>query len=136
LAQSERLVNSKLASADEVISRLEEKLSHFYVTGPLSTPNPRDSEWESSVAETLREIKSNMANGGGNSLNKEFFQSLTNDTLEAIEDMKLEVLTASDKSEASKIKFWEHKFHEFLPRFLKNRNPHQGNQRPAGRFNQ
>jgi hypothetical protein len=105
LAQSERLVNSKLASADEVISRLEEKLSHFYVTGPLSTPSSRDNEWESNVAASLLEIKSNMkttcepAADKGLSISKEFLQGLTNDTLEAIEDMKLEVLIASDKSE-------------------------------------
>lgn len=108
LEQTEKLVNSKLASADEVISKIEEKLSHFYVTGPVSTPLPsRNSDWENQISQTLQEIRSNVnaitsnkgaTSGSSGELDKEFFETIANQTLESIEDMKIEVLAASDKS--------------------------------------
>lgn len=109
LEQTEKLVNSKLASADEVISKIEEKLTHFYVTGPISTPSPasRNSEWEEQISQTLQEIRSNInavttskstTSDSGSELDREFFETIANQTLESIEDMKIEVLAASDKS--------------------------------------
>ncbi len=103
LEQTEKLVNSKLASADEVISKIEEKLTHFYVTGPISTPAPvsRNSDWEDQISQTLQEIRTkvNGKSGSSNSeLDKDFFETIANQTLESIEDMKIEVLAASDKS--------------------------------------
>lgn len=109
LEQTEKLVNSKLASADEVISKIEEKLTHFYVTGPISTPAPsRNSEWEEQISNSLQEIRSDInaitsSKGTSNSnmnsaFDREFFETMTNQTLESIEDMKIEVLAASDKS--------------------------------------
>jgi len=112
LQQAEKLVNSKLASADEVVTKLEEKLSHFYVTSPIhSTTLPpaaidnSNIEWENNITKILmninddvKNIKADLNKGGSVGLNKEFFAALNNETLEAIEDMRLEVLTASDKS--------------------------------------
>lgn len=111
LEQTEKLVNSKLASAEEVISKIEEKFSHFYVTGPVSTPSPvppRNSEWEDQISQTLKEIRSNINDitlskatttpSPIPELDKEFFETIANQTLESIEDMKIEVLAASDKS--------------------------------------
>lgn len=106
IAQTEKLVNSKLASADDVISRLEEKLTHFYVTGPASTPATpaRNAEWEETISKTLQDIKATVSLSKElgseqiNGLHKDFFMTIANETLEAIEDMRLEVLTASDKS--------------------------------------
>lgn len=123
LEQTEKLVSSKLASADDVIARLEEKLSNFYITAPANpTPADRNSDWEENVTKSLQEIKTNVNALKSNSnsavaaprddsdssaLDKDFFITLTNQTLDAIEDMRLEVLTASDKSftkTASRIK--------------------------------
>lgn len=109
IAQTEKLVNSKLASADDVIARLEDKLANFYITGPASTPQPpqvRSTEWENNITSTLLEIQSNVVGLKENSatasplagLDKEFFVTMANETLEAIEDMRIEVLSASDKS--------------------------------------
>lgn len=109
LAQTEKLVNSKLASADDVISAMEERLTHFYVTGPVSTPPPntRNADWEESITTSLSDIKTNVVSLKENlklstdhlqGLDKEFFSTVANETLEAIEDMRTEVLTASDKS--------------------------------------
>ncbi|KAJ6633384.1 hypothetical protein Bhyg_16591 [Pseudolycoriella hygida] len=109
LEQTEKLVNSKLASADEVISKIEEKLTHFYVTGPLTTPAPvtRNNEWEDQISQTLQDIRTNIdamtssksaSSMGGVELDREFFETIANQTLESIEDMKIEVLAASDKS--------------------------------------
>lgn len=109
IAQTEKLVNSKLASADEVIARLEDKLTNFYITGPASTTPPppiRSTDWEKNITSTLLEIHSNVVGLKEHSatasplagLDKEFFVTMANETLEAIEDMRIEVLSASDKS--------------------------------------
>lgn len=109
IAQTEKLVNSKLASADDVIARLEDKLANFYITGPATTPQPpqvRSTEWENNITSTLLEIHSNVVGLKESSatvsplagLDKEFFVTMANETLEAIEDMRIEVLSASDKS--------------------------------------
>lgn len=109
LQQTEKLVNSKLASADEVISKIEEKLTHFYVTGPISTPPPpaRNNEWENQISQTLQDIRSNIntitlaksaPSSSSSHFDKEFFETIANQTLESIQDMKIEVLAASDKS--------------------------------------
>lgn len=112
LEQTEKLVNSKLASADEVISKIEEKLTHFYVTGPISTPPPpssssRNNDWEDRISQSLQDIQFNInaialskisSSSSSPELDKEFFETIANQTLESIEDMKIEVLAASDKS--------------------------------------
>lgn len=109
ISQTEKLVNSKLASADDVIARLEDKLANFYITGPATTTQPpqvRSTEWENNITSTLLQIHSNVVGLKENSatvnplagLDKEFFVTMANETLEAIEDMRIEVLSASDKS--------------------------------------
>ncbi|XP_041777906.1 uncharacterized protein LOC121596762 [Anopheles merus] len=106
LKETEKLVNSKLSSADEIISKMEEKLSQFYLTSPvIATQNV---EFEDKVLRRLEDLSNSMASDGSssNSLSKDasslpdkqFIQGLVNETLEAINDMRLEVLTASDKS--------------------------------------
>lgn len=107
IEKTEVLINSKIASADEVITKLEEKLSHFYITGPVATTAAapivvNNEEWQNSVDEMLSGIKNSLDLVKGSSAelipDREFFHTLSNDTLDAIEMMKLEVLTASDKS--------------------------------------
>lgn len=107
IEKTEVLINSKIASADEVITKLEEKLSHFYITGTVATTiaTPivvNNEEWQNSVDEMLSGIKNSLDLVKGSSAefipDREFFHTLNNDTLDAIEMMKLEVLTASDKS--------------------------------------
>lgn len=107
IEKTEVLINSKIASADDVITKLEEKLSHFYITGPVATTaaSPivvNNEEWQNSVDEMLTGIKNSLDLVKGSSAelipDREFFHTLNNDTLDAIEMMKIEVLTASDKS--------------------------------------
>lgn len=109
MQQTEKLVNSKLSSADEVISKIEDKLSHFYVTAPLATEKSNDeSEWAEKISSTLEQLKKDVgqikaspAAATASTLGEPeriFLRALANETLEAIEDMRLEVLTASDKS--------------------------------------
>lgn len=85
---------------------MEEKLSQFYLTSPvIATQNV---EFEDKVLRRLEDLSNSMASDGSssNSLSKDasslpdkqFIQGLVNETLEAINDMRLEVLTASDKS--------------------------------------
>uniref|UniRef100_A0A182T396 Uncharacterized protein n=1 Tax=Anopheles maculatus TaxID=74869 RepID=A0A182T396_9DIPT len=105
LKETEKLVNSKLSSADEIISKMEEKLSQFYLTSPvIATQNV---EFEEKVLRKLDSLSNTIpAAGSANALgkdpsslpDKQFIQGLVNETLEAINDMRLEVLTASDKS--------------------------------------
>uniref|UniRef100_A0A2M4BJC4 Putative secreted protein n=1 Tax=Anopheles marajoara TaxID=58244 RepID=A0A2M4BJC4_9DIPT len=112
LKETEKLVNSKLSSADEIVSKIEEKLSQFYFTSPvISTQN---TEFEERVVKQLaglsealaeREVKKQAAKSDGQELatlstipDKQFMKSLVSEALDAINDMRLEVLTASDKS--------------------------------------
>uniref|UniRef100_A0A336KNC3 CSON007853 protein n=1 Tax=Culicoides sonorensis TaxID=179676 RepID=A0A336KNC3_CULSO len=89
--KAEKLVESRLSSADEVISKLEDKLSHFYITSPNGNGNNGNY---GNIESTLAKISEQL----NNVVDKEFVQGLTNDTLDAITDMRLEVLTASDKT--------------------------------------
>lgn len=112
LEQIEKLNSVKTDSTDEVLSKMEEKLTHFYVTSSsVSTPAPppstvRNTEWETNVSQLLTEIKSNtVAEKQAKinldelaEINRNSYAELVNTTLEAIEDMRMEVLTASDKS--------------------------------------
>uniref|UniRef100_A0AAG5DRS9 Uncharacterized protein n=1 Tax=Anopheles atroparvus TaxID=41427 RepID=A0AAG5DRS9_ANOAO len=110
LKETEKLVNSKLSSADEIISKMEEKLSQFYLTSPVIATQNVDFEervlkqlanLSNTVAEsaTARPNENVQAAATSASLpDKQFIQGLVNETLDAINDMRLEVLTASDKS--------------------------------------
>ncbi|XP_050077489.1 uncharacterized protein LOC126564472 [Anopheles maculipalpis] len=102
LKETEKLVNSKLSSADEIISKMEEKLSQFYLTSPvIATQNV---EFEDKVLRKLESLSNTIPAAGSATTDpsslpdKQFIQGLVNETLEAINDMRLEVLTASDKS--------------------------------------
>uniref|UniRef100_A0A182QX18 Uncharacterized protein n=1 Tax=Anopheles farauti TaxID=69004 RepID=A0A182QX18_9DIPT len=107
LKETEKLVNSKLSSADEIISKMEEKLSQYYLTSPvIATQNV---EFEDKVLKRLESLSSSISSGAtagarssvadsSNLPDRQFIQGLVNETLEAINDMRLEVLTASDKS--------------------------------------
>ncbi|KFB46179.1 AGAP007777-PA-like protein [Anopheles sinensis] len=106
---TEKLVNSKLSSADEIIGKMEEKLSQFYLTSPvIATQNVEFEErvlkqlanLSNTMAEsvTARPNDKEMAAAAGTLPDKQFIQGLVNETLDAINDMRLEVLTASDKS--------------------------------------
>lgn len=85
---------------------MEEKLSQFYITD-----NSKSSEFEEKVAESLQEIKEDVKEllvkvpptpiAGFTKDDRLFLTELNNDTKDAIDDMRLEVLTASDKSKIS-----------------------------------
>ncbi|GAB0089375.1 uncharacterized protein DMENIID0001_039030 [Sergentomyia squamirostris] len=107
LEKTEKMLDSKLSLTDEVMEKLEEKLVNFYVTS-ASTQSPSTggssshTDWEGLVTEALADIRTrvyDMNPGTGKQpLNQDFIKELNKETLEAIQDMKLEVLTASDKS--------------------------------------
>lgn len=107
LEQTEKMLASKVSLSDEVMEKLEEKLVNFYVTS-ASTQSPSPSgtnraDWEGLVTEALADIRTrvydmNPGTGGTEPLDRQFVQDLSKETLEAIQDMKLEVLEASDKS--------------------------------------
>lgn len=126
IGQAERLVGAHAASSEEVVAKLEQKLSSFYVTAeatastttaaPIVTaaePQPRNNtDWENSVQSTLATIEDGLRSLQVNVakqplLDREFFDGLTNETLEAIIDMRIEVLAVTEKSfakTASRIK--------------------------------
>lgn len=94
--KAEKSVENRLASADEVISKLENKLSEFYIVtngNGNGNGNGHGKDVEQQIVSALDSI--------GESLkalpDRQFLQSLTNDTLDAIADTKLEVLTATEK---------------------------------------
>jgi len=101
LQKAERLVETRLASADEVINKLEDKLSNFYVvTNGNGNGNGNSNGYANShdLGERLENTLAGIAETLQKLPDREFVQGLTNETLESITDMRLEVLTASDKS--------------------------------------
>ncbi|KAG5674912.1 hypothetical protein PVAND_004857 [Polypedilum vanderplanki] len=100
VAQAEEIMKQKENQADLIAKKLEEKLSKL-------SSNNGGSELETKIASTLSELKtglkelSNGGNGGTSGFtiaDKQFLKELYNDTREAIQEVQLEVLIASDKS--------------------------------------
>ncbi|XP_001654146.2 uncharacterized protein LOC5572647 [Aedes aegypti] len=106
LEQAEKLANSKLGSTDDILGKIEERLSSYY-NNPVVISHSNDA-FEEKVIKKLEAIDANVKESHSSlsapvsapaaSIDKEFVHGLINETLEAIEDMRLEVLTASDKS--------------------------------------
>ncbi|XP_065090830.1 uncharacterized protein LOC135711801 [Ochlerotatus camptorhynchus] len=106
LEQAEKLVTAKLGSSDDIIGKIEERLSSYY-NSPVVISHSND-DFEEKVIKKLDAIDANVKDShsslsapianAGSTVDKEFVHGLINETLEAIEDMRLEVLTASDKS--------------------------------------
>lgn len=100
--KAEKLVENRLASADEVIAKLEDKLSNFYIVtngNGNGNGNGHGKDVEQQIVNALDSINESLKTLP----DRQFIQSLTNDTLDAIADTKLEVLTATDKCKNFKI---------------------------------
>ncbi|XP_053694686.1 uncharacterized protein LOC128742371 [Sabethes cyaneus] len=108
IQQAEKLANAKQGSAsDEILGKIEERLSSYYNNPVVISHSNVDFEekvirkldtLDATVKESQSSALSTVGKGQESSVDKEFIQGLVNETLEAIEDMRLEVLTASDKS--------------------------------------
>lgn len=103
VAQAEELVKDRTNQADVFAQKLEEKLLRISGSKP---------DFEKQVSGSLNQLKadlkslldkgvrsSGVGGGGLSDADKAFLKDLSNDTIDAIQDMRLEVLTASDKSE-------------------------------------
>lgn len=102
LQNIENNVAKKLDESANRIGRIQDSLNR--IGGTRADGN------EDSISRDLQYIKSNIGshacgsgNGGSDSIDKEFLTSLNNQTLDAISDMRHEVLTASDKSYAKTV---------------------------------
>ena len=98
-----------MAQTEVVVGKLDEKMSQFYVT---NTQDGKSSDFEVKITKTLQEIEENVnkllkegsavsssvSGSAFSPADRNFITGLKNETLEALEDMRLEVLTASDKS--------------------------------------
>ena len=106
VVQAEELVKDRTNQAEEFAKKLEEKLLKI-------TAAAKPSEFEIAISGSLSELKtdvkeiltkgvkstsSSVTSGGLSETDRTFLKELTNDTRDAIQDMRLEVLTASDKS--------------------------------------
>lgn len=107
LDKTDKMMDSKLSSTEEVISKMEDKLSHFYVTGPISTPSPMacpDSEskvinYLDKIYDKIGDIKSyQKADSKLAPLDKDFLEGLNNCTQKSIADLKQEFATASARA--------------------------------------
>lgn len=106
LQQAEKLANAKLGSSEDIIGKIEERLSSYY-NNPVVISHS-NVEFEEKVIKKLEHIDASVKESHsavaaasavqGSTVDKEYIHGLVNETLEAIEDMRLEVLTASDKS--------------------------------------
>ena len=110
MTHTESLVKLGMAQTEDVVGKLDEKMSQFYIT---NTQDGKSSDFEEKITKSLHEIEgsvnkllnkegSSVSYSGGSSsftpADRNFITGLKNETLEALEDMRLEVLTASDKS--------------------------------------
>lgn len=98
-----------MAQTEDVVGKLDEKMSQFYIT---NTQDVKSSDFEDKITKTLQGIEGNVnkllkegssvsvsgSSSGFSPADRNFITGLKNETLEALEDMRLEVLTASDKS--------------------------------------
>lgn len=101
----EKMATAQQASTDEIMGKIEERLASYYNNPVVMAPSNVD--FEEKVIKKLESIDANVKEqhsspavspSQSQSADREFIQGLVNETLEAIEDMRLEVLTASDKS--------------------------------------
>ncbi|XP_055639806.1 adventurous-gliding motility protein Z [Toxorhynchites rutilus septentrionalis] len=105
LEQTEKLLSAKVDSSGEIIGKIEERLSSYYNNPVVISHSNVDFEEKviakldkiDAVAKESKSVADSLA-AQPPALDKEFIHGLVNETLEAIEDMRLEVLTASDKS--------------------------------------
>ncbi|XP_055836758.1 uncharacterized protein LOC129905328 [Episyrphus balteatus] len=96
---------------EQLIDRMENKLVSLYVPPPSTTQAPiiiDNSEFESKVMDSFKSIASNINElksytpttqgpAGLVQADKEFIQALTNETLNALENLKIDTLSATDK---------------------------------------
>lgn len=102
LSTVETNLAKKLEENANVINQIQENLGKI---GGAKLSG--DGSLEDSISKDLQFIKSNIgssscgnSSNNGGAIDKEFFITLNNQTLDAISDMRHEVLTASDKSYA------------------------------------
>jgi len=100
------LLKNRINEADSIVQKLEEKL------GQIVNGNAKSSEFEEKVKGSLKVIEGDVkvlltkapsvtsaaSSAGLSEADRTFLKELTNETKDAIQDMRLEVLTASDKS--------------------------------------
>lgn len=86
-------MKSHASQAELIAQKVESKLQSS--SGIEASVSKALSELKSS----LKELQSNAVANGLSDADKSFLKELSNETRDAITDMRLEVLTASDKSE-------------------------------------
>lgn len=99
IAAIEANLTKKLEENGNAIGRIQENL------GKIGGIRLSDGSLEDSISKDLQFIKSNIGSSScgdnnGNAIDRDFLVTLNNQTLDAISDMRHEVLTASDKSYA------------------------------------
>lgn len=118
VSQAEELVKDRTNQADVFAGKLEAKLANF----------TKSSEFEAKITRSLDELKTDIkallskgpmssasTASGLSEADRTFLKELTNDTKDAIEDMRLEVLTASDKSKFDFMRCdFSQNFHNFI----------------------
>lgn len=96
---------------EELIDKMQSKLVSLYAQPSSTTSAPiviDNSEFETKVMDSFKNIASNIndlkavtpapqAAGGLVQADKDFIQSLTNETLNALENLKIDTLSATDK---------------------------------------
>jgi len=97
VSQAEEILKTRTNQAEIVAKKLEDKLTELVDAG-------KNTEFENKITGTLSELKLGIkelrtaAPTGFTDSDKTFLKELTSDTKDSIQDMRLEVLTASDKS--------------------------------------
>lgn len=97
--------DAKTTEIEKVLSDLNEQMKQVYLTSPLGAPPTQSSHgsaWEERTSGDLQELRQQIAGiqcgAGSGSVDKDLLNAINNQTLDAIADMRHEVLTASDKN--------------------------------------
>ena len=126
-----------MAQTEEVVGKLDEKMSQFYIT---NTQDSKSSDFEEKMSKSLKEIEGNVnkllkegssvsysgSSSAFTAADRNFITGMKNETLEALEDMRLEVLTASDKSKFDILLHLTNSLIHDLIRFCKDSYKNQG----------
>lgn len=109
---TKRLFDANMNSTNNYISKIDDKLNNFYITGPSATEAPRNLDWEIKIQSALDNIENNLSATKKVDpiqvvIDRKFIDEIGNNTRTIIERASTQILESSDKNfakTASRIK--------------------------------
>lgn len=111
---AEKLVASQQNDFEKVFNKINEKLSQMYIT-----ESPKNTEFEEKISSTIQAVKTNIdqlkelyvensnvqssTTGGLSDSDRKFIEEVNNSTNKHLEEVKTDIISASDKSTKKKL---------------------------------